>query len=103
MKLSTIKEIKNFQDEVHQLAIAKGWYDTPRNIPELLCLVHSEVSEALEAYRAGNQDELAEELADTVIRILDMSGHLNINLANAIWKKHQINKNRPYRHGGKLA
>ena len=39
--------------EVHELAIEKGWYDntTIRSIPELLCLIHAEISEALEGYR----------------------------------------------------
>jgi hypothetical protein len=36
---------------IHQNAVDKGFYDNPRNTGEMLCLIHSEVSEALEADR----------------------------------------------------
>jgi len=91
--------------EVHQYAKDKGWWDKPRPIPELLCLLHSEVSEALESYRnnvpEGEKHCLSEELADLVIRVWDMSGALGIDIAEAVNKKHQENLKRPYRHGGK--
>ena len=35
-------------NEIHKLAIRKGWYEERRSIPESLCLMHSEISEALE-------------------------------------------------------
>lgn len=91
--------------EVHQLARDKGWYENERTIPELLCLLHSEVSEALEAYRnwiaEGEHGCLSEELADLVIRIWDMSEYLEIDIAEAVNKKHAVNLKRPYRHGNK--
>lgn len=42
------------------------------------------------------------ELADCVIRIMDMCGHYGIDLEAAITEKHEYNKSRPYRHGGKV-
>lgn len=91
--------------EVHQYAIDKGWWDRERPIPELLCLLHSEISEALEAYRNNipysEKHCLSEELADLVIRIWDMSAALEIDIANEVNKKHQENLLRPYRHGNK--
>ena len=42
------------------------------------------------------------ELADAVIRIMDMCGHYGIDLAAAIAEKHEYNKSRPYKHGGKV-
>lgn len=42
------------------------------------------------------------ELADCVIRIMDMCGHYGIDLEAAITEKHEYNKARPYRHGGKV-
>ena len=84
--------------EVHELAIEKGWYDntTIRSIPELLCLIHAEISEALEGYRNNipkdQKGNLAEELADAVIRIWDMSEYLGINIADEVNKKHEYNK-----------
>lgn len=93
--------------EVHKIAKEKGWYDntTKREVPELLCLIHSEISEALEGYRKnlkeGEKGWIGEELADAVIRIWDMAEYLGIDIADEVNKKHEINKNRPYRHGGK--
>jgi hypothetical protein len=41
------------------------------------------------------------ELADIVLRVMDICGHYNIDLESAIRKKHEYNKTRPYKHGGK--
>lgn len=91
--------------EIHELAKAKGWWNRKRAVPELLCLIHSEISEALEAYRnkmeEGAKGCLSEELADAVIRIFDMAEALDIDIVGAVNKKHAVNKNRPFRHGGK--
>jgi NTP pyrophosphatase (non-canonical NTP hydrolase) len=101
-----MKEINIFSpEEIHRLAVEKGWWDSPRPLPELLCLLHSEISEALEAYRnnipEGESGCLSEELADLVIRIWDMCGALGIDIAKSVEKKHKYNMTRPYRHGGK--
>lgn len=37
--------------KINDNARNKGFYETERNIPEMLCLIHSEISEALEDYR----------------------------------------------------
>lgn len=91
--------------EVHDCALEKGWWDNDRPIPELLCLLHSEISEALESYRnntpEGEKHCLSEELADLVIRVWDMCGALGIDIAEAVNKKHQYNLTRSYRHGNK--
>lgn len=44
---------------------------------------------------------VAVELADCMIRILDYCGHAGIDIEEAIRIKHEYNKTRPYRHGGK--
>lgn len=106
--------INDLQNEVHQNAIAHGWWDgEERTFGELIALCHSELSEALEEYRKGKavDDGYTEngkpegipiELADCVIRILDMCGHYNIDLETALLEKHEYNKTRPYRHGNKV-
>lgn len=79
--------------------------------------MHSELIEALEAYRGlgpeqhprdtwtrqsdGKPEGCATEFADCVIRILDTCEHLGINLADALILKHQFNASRPHRHGGR--
>ena len=94
--------LKDLSIAIHDNAVKHGWWDTQRPIPELLCLVHSEVSEALEAYRIGNRPNFEEELADIIIRVLDMAEGLAIDLEDAILKKHAVNIKRSYRHGNKI-
>jgi NTP pyrophosphatase (non-canonical NTP hydrolase) len=82
-------------------AKSKGWHDEPRETGTLLALIHSEVSEALEADRKGETENFTEELADVCIRIFDLCGSRNIDLESAIYDKMAKNRQRTYRHGGK--
>jgi len=89
--------------ECHRVAKSKGWWEELRNDGELIALMHSELSEALEAMRkGGKKGELAEELADCCIRIFDYCGSRKIDLEKALSKKIEYNKTRPYRHGKKF-
>jgi NTP pyrophosphatase (non-canonical NTP hydrolase) len=87
--------------EAYMIAQSKGWHDEPRETGTLLALIHSEVSEALEADRKGDADNFSEELADVCIRIFDLCGSRGIDLEAAISKKMEYNKSRTYKHGGK--
>lgn len=93
-------EIEEMVDQVHKNAVAKGFWQS-KNIGEKIALCHSELSEALEALRCNDPENFAEELADTVIRIFDICGHLEIDIAEHIKKKHMRNLERPAMHGGK--
>lgn len=182
--MTTNYGLNQLRDEIHQNAVDHGWWDEERSFAEIIALIHSELSEALEEYREGRPlvyvddftlekritdisqfgdrkpEGIAFELADTVIRILDYCGHEKLNieeglnmrragndtyalpelvaechylisiiylkvepcllcfaecislidywcdengidLAEAIHIKHEYNKTRPHRHGGK--
>lgn len=73
----------------------------PYRIPGVLALIHSEVSEALEAVRKMDRANFEEELADVVIRVLDLAIGLDIDLDKAVIDKLIKNCGRGFRHGGK--
>jgi len=93
--------LNDYAKECHTIACSKGWWDKEREVPEILCLIHSEVSEALEAYRNHNEENFREELADILIRVFDFAHRVGIDLDYEVEKKMTFNKHRPYRHGGK--
>jgi NTP pyrophosphatase (non-canonical NTP hydrolase) len=93
--------INNLCKEAFMIAKSKGWHDEPRETGTILALIHSEVSEALEADRKGNKENFAEELADVCIRVFDLCGSRGIDLEKAISEKIEYNKTRTYKHGGK--
>jgi NTP pyrophosphatase (non-canonical NTP hydrolase) len=95
------KSISTLCKLAYETAKSKGWHDEERETGTMLALIHSEVSEALEADRKGKVEHFAEELADVCIRIFDLCGLKEIDLEAAILKKMEFNKTRSYKHGGK--
>lgn len=77
------------------------WDSSPYKVPALLALIQSEASEALEDFRKGRRDHFPEEIADIIIRCLDLAGGLGLDLDAAIAAKLEKNRQRGYRHGGK--
>lgn len=93
--------INRLCQEAYETAKSKGWHGEPRETGTLLALIHSEVSEALEADRKGDHENFAEELADVCIRVFDLCGLKRVDLEKAILAKMEKNKGRSYKHGGK--
>jgi NTP pyrophosphatase (non-canonical NTP hydrolase) len=119
--------LKTLSSIAHKIAIEKGFTDATPG--EDFALIHSEVSEALEAYREGMglNDHLYEniatgeiatgrttpsplqwkpvgvpsELADVLIRVFHFAGKHNIDLDQAVAEKLAYNSTRPHKHGGK--
>lgn len=83
-----------------QVVKPEEWQDTYK-IPGILALIHSEASEALEAFRKDDRENFAEELADVLIRVLDCGGGLGIDLDATVAAKLKKNRSRGYKHGGK--
>ena len=120
MRNKTVEYISELQAEIHTSNVKAGWWSDlvsgtdlvqeVRNstrlgkalIAEKLCLVHSEVSEGMEGVRKNLPDDklphrsmIEVELADAVIRILDLCGAMNLDLAGAMQEKLQYNAVRP--------
>lgn len=81
----------------------RAWEEDPDAIPIAISLIHSEASEALEDYREGDREHFGEELADVIIRVLDLAHGVGVDLDAEVERKNEINKGRGYRHGGKRA
>lgn len=94
--------INELQELCHQRSCEAGWWDGEEpNIPEKLCLIHSEISEGMEGYRKDLMDDhlphrpmIEVELGDAVIRIADLAGHLGLDLSGAILEKMEYNRTR---------
>ena len=110
MDLEKMKEVRRLMMQGIQLSqvycytqsASCGWWDKDDfNVAEKLCLIHSEISEAMEGDRKGLQDDHLKhrsmfevELADALIRIFDLAGKMELDLAGAVIEKLDYNKER---------
>lgn len=111
-------DLVRMQAEVHEVNEALGWLDKPVSFLEAMCLLYTEVTEAVEAYREhGLEDQtrtmigmhdrpkpegVGSEFADILIRLLDDCERFGVDLEVEYRRKLDYNRTRPYRHGNKL-
>lgn len=121
--------LNELRDEIYANAKAHGFYDEPddKNIMQKLMLTVTELGEAAESLRCDKfaqmknflynrtksmsphderlqfeiyiKDSFEDEIADTIIRLLDLCGYMEINIDTFIRLKMDYNKDRDYRHG----
>lgn len=120
--------INKLAKEIHKGNVDRGFYDEPTEIGTRLMLLVSEAAEALEADRKGRhcqvdlkekvlghawdedfkkefldhvKDTFEDELADVLIRLLDLAAYLDVNIEAHTTAKLRFNSLRPYKHGKK--
>lgn len=102
--------LNDLRDRIHKNALNKGFYEHEFNFSEKLMLIVSELVEAQDDFRNGLnynhiyfEDEkpcgIPTELADALIRILDLCGYLEIDIDKVVEQKMQYNYTRPHKHG----
>ncbi len=90
-------------EKMHAFVRSKGWYETsskrpqtPRNLSISLALEAAEILEHFQWNEDFNKDELAEELADVALYLLQLASISEIDLEQAILKKLEVNARREW-------
>lgn len=117
-QVTLAEEFNNLATDLYETSAKNGFWHIDEIsefaiVPIKLALIADEVSEALKVHRdeftdtlenannmtAEQESEFTEELADIIIRTLDLAGGLGLNIGDSIVAKAEKNKTRPFRHG----
>ena len=106
--------LRNLVKDAHKIAKEKGFWES-KNISEKIMLVVTELSEAVEALRKNNRQDVSsvlkmkwykdtfeDEICDTFIRLADLCGYMGIDIEWQLEQKMNYNKTRGYKHGKKF-
>jgi hypothetical protein len=118
------ENLHRLAESIHATSTGKGWWADRDELMRqtgkagtthvkvcCLALAITELSEAIENVRAGETPDdkipdftgLEAEMADAIIRILDLGEAFQMKVPEAMFAKLEYNKGRTHRHGGKLA
>lgn len=97
-------DIKTLEEAMHAFVEGKGWYkpdspkpQTPKNLAVSLVLEASEVLEHFQwSENSNDQAELAAELADVMLYLLQLASISDIDLGQAVLDKLQTNQQRSW-------
>lgn len=104
-------DLNSLAADIHEWALEKGFWkgkDFDQHVVEKLLLIHSEVTEAAEVVRANKDSgstkipaysHFDEELADIIIRTLDLAHAVGSNISGAVCAKMAYNETREHKHG----
>ena len=94
--------LEEMKQEIENLVVIKGFYNTPKDIPKKLLFAFIELGEASDAWKKGEAEEkIAEELIDVIFYVLDASRLVcpTINMDEMFRKKLEKNLGRPFQYG----
>lgn len=117
--LSYNEALNRLAEDIYEINESKGFWDepyedgNPLTIAAKLLLIHDEVDEAGQVHRNSyddsdedplsgmtpmQEDDFAEELADIIIRTLDLAAAYGLEIGDAVIHKIEKNQNRPHKH-----
>lgn len=111
-----MSNLNDLRDECYDVSLRNGFHEAdnvlkhfPSEIAPKLLLINSEIGEATEALRqmewetnlsehVPTMTAFEEEIADVVIRVMDLCGWLGIDIERCVADKMAFNRTRPYKH-----